>query len=236
MKKFLFHLIGWTFALCLLIAAAAYIASSQISDLTATTLSKNLKVPVTVGNMHLWWNHITIEDLDIDNLPNSYLKKALTIKETRIDANITNYLDREIKIDTINMDNIYIGLEFDSPSGTTGNWTTLMSNSNSSESPVSEKDAKSVRIKELILTNIQIDVTYKSSKGKIKKLPLIPKLVLYDINTDEGIPTEQIMQSVVGKMLQSIFVKENMKNMFEGALQQPKNAVDTIISPFKGLF
>ena len=232
MKK----LLGWALALCLLLVIAAFITSSQISRLTATTLSKNLKVPVSVGAMNLWWNHINIENLEIDNIPNSYLKKALTIKTTRIDANITHYFDRQIQIDAINIDDIYIGLEFDSPSGTKGNWTVLMSNSEASESPVSNKNAKSAQIKELILTNIHIDIVYKSSGGKVKKLPFIPKLVLHNINTEEGLPTEQIMQSVVGKALQSIFVQENMKNMFEGVIQQPKNAIDTIISPFKGLF
>jgi len=236
MKKFLLHLIGWTIAFCVLLVAAAFVASSHISSYTAEGLSKNLHVPVSIGNMNFWWDQITIDDVDIDNLPNSYLKKALKIQKTCMNAKILNYLDKVIHIDTITMDNIYIGLEFDSPMGPKGNWTTLMSNSQSSESPVAENDSKSVLIKELVLTNIQIDVVYKSSGGKIKKLRPIPKLVLYNINTDQGLPMEQIMQSVVGKMLQSVFVQENMKNMFEGIIDQPKNAIDTIISPFKGLF
>ncbi|MBX9922479.1 MAG: AsmA family protein [Rhabdochlamydiaceae bacterium] len=236
MKKFLYHLVGWTAALCILLVIAAFFVSSHISNFTAKSLSTNLGVPVTIGNMQLWLDHITAENLDIENLPSSYLKQALKVREIRINANITNYLDKVIKIDTITMDNIYLGLEFDSPTGATGNWTTLMSHSQSSETPVNPEDSKSVLIKELVLTNIQIDVVYKSSGGKIKKLPPIPRLVLYDINTDQGLPTEQIMQSVVGKMLQSIFVQENMKNMFDGILDQPKNAIDTIITPFKGLF
>jgi uncharacterized protein involved in outer membrane biogenesis len=236
MKKFLRHLIAWTTSLCILLVIAVFIASSQASHLTAEILSKNLKVPVTVGQMNFWWSHITIDDVNIDNLPGDYLKTALKIQKTRINTKLTNYLDKIIKIDTITMDNIYLGLEFDSPMGAKGNWTTLMNNSQSSESPTSVDEAKSVQIRELVLTNIHIDVVYRSSGGKIKKLRPIPRLVLYNINTDQGLPTEQIMQSVVGKMLQSIFVQENMKNMFEGILDQPKNAIDTIISPFKGLF
>ena len=41
---------------------------------------------------------------------------------------LNNYLKKNIVIDEIDLNNVYIGLEFEFTQGTEGNWTTIMAN------------------------------------------------------------------------------------------------------------
>jgi len=192
---------------------------------------------VTIGDISFSLNKITVDHLDIANVPNSRLQKALSVKTISSTCNLLNYLKETISIEQITLDDIYIGLEFDTPKSAQGNWTVLMGNLESATASAPKEESKTVIIKELILTNIQVDVVYKSSNGAIKRLKPIPRIVLYNINSSQGFPTDQIMKSVLGQMLKSVFVDENLKNMFEDLLTNPpKNAVDAVLQPFKSLF
>ncbi|MBS0627470.1 MAG: hypothetical protein JSS09_04590, partial [Verrucomicrobia bacterium] len=105
----------------------------------------------------------------------------------------------------------------------------------SSDKPSSES-TKTVLIKTLVLTNIQVDLVYKSKGDGVKKLPPIDKIVLTNINTAEGLPMNQIMHSVLGQMLKSVFIKENLKDAVDGLLQEPESTLDKLLTPFQGLF
>jgi len=235
MKKFLRCLLIGGGILFLAAIGTFFLIGLKAPDYASKRLTNKLKVPVTIENASISFSGITVNGFTIQNLPKSILPKALSIQTARCENNLLNYLDKDIAIEEISLENIYLGLEFDSPKGTNGNWTVLMKNLQSSETPTSPKDAKSVNIKNLVLTNIQVEVAYKSS-GVTKKLPLIPKIVLHNINSSQGLTEEQIMQTVLGQMLKSVFVQENLKNMFEGVLEQPQDALNTLLQPFKGLF
>ena len=236
MKKFLRLLLLGGLSICLILITAISVIWMRAPDFAAKRIEQALNVPTTISSIHFFLNSISIKNLEIENLPQSYLKKAFSAESIYIKNNILNYLDKTVTVDQISIDNIYLGLEFDSPKGTTGNWTTLMNNLDSSLTKPSKEDSQFIEIKELILTNIQVEVAYKSAGKKIKKLKLIPKIVLYNINSSEGLPSEQIMKSVLGQMLQSVSMKENLKNMFSEIFTQPKDALDTLLSPFKSIF
>ncbi len=236
MKRFLSFLSKGVIAILLLIVVAFFIMESQAPSYLSRSFSEKLQVPVSIESISISPSSIGVKGLTIANVPHSYLPKALSIQTITCENSLWNYLDKNIVIEEIHLDNIYLGLEFDSPKGTKGNWTTLMQNVQKEEPAPSQKNNKSVTIKQLVLTNIQTEVVYHSSGKSVKKLPVIPKIVLYNINSNEGIPTQEIMQSVLGQMLKSVFVEENLKNMFEGILDQPQNIIDNLLQPFKGLF
>lgn len=237
MKKLLRYLLSTGAILFCLVIAAIFLTSSLAPDFIATGLSKNLKVPVSIESMSFSFDSITVKKLDVANLPNSRLQTALSVNKICSKANLLNYLDNTIRIEQITLDDIYLGLEFDSAKGTQGNWTVLMGNLEATTASAPKENTKSVIIKELVLTNIQVDVFYRASGGDVKRLKPIPRIVLYNINSSQGFPTDQIMQSVLGQMLKSVFVDENLKNMFEGLfLDQPKNAIDSVLQPLKGFW
>lgn len=235
MKKFIRSLVVSLVVLFLLFIGALYVVSLKAPEYASKKLSSKLKVPSKIDDISVSLNQITVTKLEIQNLPKSVLPKALSIETSSCKNNLFNYLSNDISIEEISLENIYLGLEFDSPKGTDGNWTVLMNNLKETSTPTDKKDSSSVTIKELSLINIQVEVAYKSS-GVKKKLPVIPKIVLHNINTSEGLTEEQIMQSVLGQMLKSVFIQENLKNMFESFLDQPQDTIDSIVKPFKGLF
>lgn len=210
----------------------------RVPSMLSRELSQKMDVHVKISNIGLTLNDISVNGLKIDNLPGSILPTAFSSKTIDLHAPISNYLHDHIVIDEIDVDDIYLGLEFNSPSGTTGNWTQIMGNLQRSQDKASNSSSKiskrTVFIKKIVLTNLNVDVVYKTDK-KVKRLPTIDRMELTDISSEGGFPSDQIMNSVLGQMLKSVFVKENMNNMLQDLLKQ-ENPVNKFLRPFQGLF
>lgn len=232
MKNLFIRFIGLIAIIAIVIVSVFY---SRLPGMLSDRLSRALQVFVSVKDITLRPTKISIEDLMIGNVSPGILPKAFSAETIDINAPLTTYANNPIVIDTIAIDNIYLGLEFDSPSSTTGNWASLFAPLSDKKNS-SKEDKKSVTIKKLVLTNIQVELVYRNSPNNIKKLPPIKEIVLTDINTEEGMPMEQIMHSVLGQMLKSIFIKENIKNALDGIFNSPQSGVKELLSPLKGLF
>jgi hypothetical protein len=236
MKIFLSTLSGIIVVIILAAVVVGFIFWARVPDIIANNLSKKLKVSVQIDDMTLSWGKIGIEKVEIDNPPGSILSRAFACREIDVLTPFTRYLNQQIVIDEIDVSDVYLGLEFDSPKSTEGNWTRIMNNlqkSTAAETPT--KGAKrSVLIHRLILTNIDVDVVYRQGGGKVKRLPRINRIELTDISSEGGLPTSQIMNSVLGQMLKSVFEKQNLKDMMQGILQQ--TPAGKYLSPFQGLF
>lgn len=233
MKTFFFSLTG----VCVIIILAGFIIGfiywSRVPDMVADRLTKKLQVTVLVGDMRLGLNKISIDKLQVSNPPQyRLLSNAFTCDEIVVNAPLTGYLKKDLVIDEIDMNNVYIGFDFDSIKGASGNWTQIMKNlqKENKKVPKSASD-RTVLIRRLVLNNIQAEVAYEDG-GKVRRLPVIPQIVLTNISSKGGFPMDQITNSVLGKMLQSIFEQENVKNMLQNIFQTPSK----LLSPFEGLF
>ena len=187
MKTFFKSLAG-IIVVCILAAVIViFLLWSRVPDLVASELSKSLKVGVEIGDISLSLDNIKVTKLNIENPRNFKLERAFSTQELDFHAPLTNYLKDDIVIDEIDLDNVYIGLEFDSPKSANGNWTTIMKNASDAQSKSSQsKSQKTVLIKRLILTNIRADLLYQS-EGKIRHLPVIPRMELTNISSKGGI-------------------------------------------------
>lgn len=233
MKTFFFSLTG----VCVIIILAGFIIGfiywSRVPDMVADRLTKKLQVTVLVGDMRLGLNKISIDKLQVSNPPQyRLLSNAFTCDEIVVNAPLTGYLKKDLVIDEIDMNNVYIGFDFDSIKGASGNWTQIMKNlqKENKKVPKSASD-RTVLIRRLVLNNIQAEVAYEDG-GKVRRLPVIPQIVLTNISSKGGFPMDQITNSVLGKMLQSIFEQENVKNMLQNIFQTPSK----LLAPFEGLF
>lgn len=255
MKSFFSGVLGWIVIAIAAVCIAAFIAWSRAPDILANNLSKKLGVPVEIEDISLGFSHITVENFEIGNVPNGILPKAFSVETLAVNAPLGRYLNDQIVIDTIKLDNVYLGLEFDSATSTNGNWTRIMSNLQDSTDtdqnvPPSErsrkrksqqqapantpKTGKSLLIKELIINNISVDLVYVKGDGKIKKLPMIKQIVLRNISSEEGFPMDQLMNSVLGQMLQQVFIQQNLKNMIQELVPKAQD-LNNLLDPFKGL-
>ena len=238
MKAFLGSLIGIIVAAIIAAVVIAFIFWSRVPDILANNLSNKLKVSVTIDDISLGWGEIKISDVEIANPRKSILPNAFICQEINVYAPFTHYLDDNVEIDQIDLNDVYLGLEFDTATSTKGNWTEIMSNlktSSEKEAPKDKEKKHTVLIRRLVLTNIDVDVVYRKDGGKVQKLKRIDRMELTNISSEGGLPLDQIMNSVLGQMLKSVFEKENLKNMLQDLLNQ-KSPWQKYVEPFKGLF
>jgi hypothetical protein len=238
MRTFFKSILG-IIVICILAGVVVFfIAKSRLPDMIASRLSKTLQVKVQIGDMDFSLNKIKIDNLEIGNPKGYQLQHAFTIQEIDIHAPLAGYLHKDIVIDEIDLNNVYLGLEFASPKGATGNWTTIMSNAKTAQDKSSQSTSdKTVLIKRLVLNNINADLLYQSD-GKIRHLPTIPQIVLVNISSKGGNVTDQLMNSALGEMLKEIFIKENLKDALDTIFQNipGSNPIKDALQPLKGLF
>jgi uncharacterized protein involved in outer membrane biogenesis len=245
MKVFFSTIAGVIFIIVLAAVIIGFVFWSRVPDMLANNLSKKMKVSVSIDSIGLNWKKVDLKKIEIGNPPHSTLAKAFSCNEIDVNTPLIRYLDKNIVIDEIDLKDVYLGLEFDSPSSTKGNWTTIMHNIQSATSNSKTKTKKgetanqgsqrSVLIHRVILTNINVDLIYKKDSGKVKKLPTIPRMELTEISSEGGFPIDQITNSVLGEMLKQIFIKENLKDMLQELMDRP-SPLQPYLAPFRGLF
>ncbi len=235
MRNFFSGIVMLIVALLVILAIVGFVGWARLPDVVANHLSKKMKVSVEIGNMGLKSNTIEVDRFEIGNPSGSILPKAFSLETMSINAPFSTYFQQDVVIDSITMDDIYLGLEFKSISGTEGNWTTIMSNYK--QGAAHDTSNKHVLIKKLIITNITVDLVFETGTNqKIKRLQTIPRMEFTDVTSSGGIPTDQIVQSVLGQMLKSVFVQENLKNMLDTILDIPDTPWNNVIKPLKDLF
>jgi len=256
MKTFLSTFTGLVVIVILAIVVIGFIFWSRVPDIVANNLAKKMQVAVKIDSFGLGWGKVDVNKIAIGNPPGSLLAKAFTCDQIAVLAPFSNYFKQAIVIDEIDLMDVYLGLEFDSPTSTNGNWTVIMGNlkkSMGTESPPPQKSEKrkkterkaqpqqpngaqkSLLIHRIVLTNIDVDVVYKKDGGKVKRLPRIPRMELTEISSQGGLPMDQLLNSVLGEMLKQVFIKENLKNMMQEFLNAP-SPIQQYLSPLKGLF
>jgi uncharacterized protein involved in outer membrane biogenesis len=239
MKKFLRSVLGLVVISVLALIIIIFVGWSRIPDMVANHLSKTLNVLVEIADIELSLKRIGIDKLDINNPKGYSLPKAFSADRISIYAPLIRYLKNDIEIDEITVDNIYLGLEFDTPRGVAGNWTDIIHNANLKTKKEGSSPKKTVFIHRIILTNIHTDLIYHSNGDKVRKLPVIKHIELKNISSEGGGAIDQILNSALGEMLKQVFIEQNLNDLFENVIK-PNLQIPSIpgggANPFKGLF
>ncbi|MCB1109647.1 MAG: AsmA family protein [Chlamydiia bacterium] len=237
MKKALIIIFG----IIVILVLAGILVWNMLPTIVSHKLSKQAGVSVTIGDIRVSPSMVRIDTIRVGN-PSGYNKtpRALSVDELSVDIPLTRFFDQNIVIEEMKMDDVYIGLEFDSPRSKNGNWTTIMNNVSQSAGSEKEKAKKSgktttVLIKKLIITDLQIELAYKTGDQANRKLRPIDRIELTNISSEGGIPTSQIMNIVMQETLRNIFSKEGLQNMLDGILN-PSDSGGGVMDTLKGLF
>lgn len=222
--------IGSLIVLVVIIAVLAYFASSRVPDIVASYLSKEMGVTVSIDSIKPKLNTITVNQFEVANEPGYTLPKAFSAKTITLQAPAKTYFQNPVVVEQIDVDTIYLGIEFDTTTSTAGNWTKLLSHYQK-EAHLDAQDNRKVLIKKMVFTNIQADLIFRSQGGKIQKLPLIPRIELTDISTEGGFPIDQLTSSILGQLIKQAFMQYHMDTL----LQLPGKALDLFIKPFQGI-
>ena len=235
MKTFVRSALGLVVLVLIGALILLFIGWSRVPDIVANSLSKKLKVVVEIGDIDLSLRSIDVEKFEIGNPRGYSLPRAFAADRIMINAPLTRYMHNDIVIDEIDVDNVYLGLEFNSPSGAEGNWTTIMHNAQSAKES-SGKSKKTVLIHKLVLNNIQTDLLYRDRGGKVRRLPVIKRMELNEISSEGGSLTDQLMNSALGQMLKEVFIKQNLQDVLDKVLSpgQGGSPVEQAIKQFRG--
>jgi len=215
-----------------IIGVLYYFALSRAPDMLSNYLSKAIGTSVSIDSIKPRLNKITVDQFEIANEEGYTLPKAFSAKTITLNAPISTYFQDRIVVDEIQVDSIYLGIEFDTAKSAAGNWTKLLSHYQK-EAKLDASGGKSVLIKKMVFTNIHADLIFHSADGKIQKLPTIPKIVITDISTEGGFPVNQLTSSMLGQLIKQAFIQYNMENLLQ---MIPGKALDLFTKPFQGIF
>lgn len=233
MKSF----IKWIVIVVLAAIMLGFFAWSFVPGMVSRDLTRKMGVPVTVGSIGLSPWSITASNLVIGNPRGSMMRKALAVKAIKIKAPISRYFKKKVVIDEVDLNRIYLGLEFNKPLSRDGNWTTIMNNFKRNSRAAARRGDKNkpVLIKRLIIRNMDIWIAFRDNpRGGVKRLKGIKYMEFKNVTSTSGIPLDEITQQVIGEMLLEVFQREGIQNMIQGIIQGASGG--GVEGFFQGLF
>ncbi len=224
-------------AILILLGITVSFGWKMVPNFISKKLSKEMGVSVEILSISNPFSEIGVQGITVGNPPRSILKKALSVKTLATDMKLFDVFDKKLIIDHIDINDIYLGLEFESKQSTQGNWTTIIGNLEGASQPKPDKkqssSSKAVLIKELTLRNIHVDLVYKTNPKNIISLKPIDHIVIKNVGSDEGNVSEQIAQIVLRELLRNVLTVQNLQNMLENVLVPKKE--ENWFKTFKGV-
>lgn len=227
--KNIFFVLGFIF----IIGIVVYL---NLGKIIASQLSMKLHTDVTIGKMIVRPNSFTIYDLRIFSPCGSKLTTAFQAQELRFDIPLIRFLYPRILFEQITISNVYAGVEFYDKKNTYGNWTQLLSNLDSDQPEIAAQSlrTKTVFVHNLIFNNSVVDLApYGKTAHRLKP---IPQLAFHNVNSQKGLPMNQITDLIARKFMQEVSILGNVGNMLQTIISIPANTVKGLLFPFKSLF
>ncbi len=224
--------LGSLIVLIVILVALYFFALSRAPDIVANYLSNEMGVTASIDGIKPRTKTITVDQFEIANEPGYSLPKAFSAKTITLQAPVQNYFKDHVVVEQIDVDTIYLGIEFDTTNSVEGNWSKLLSHYQK-EAKLDVKEGKRILIKKMTFTNIQADLIFHSADGKIQKLPPIARIELTNISTGAGFPIDQLTSSILGQLIKQAFMQYHMENLLQIV---PDKAVDLFTKPFGGIF
>ena len=237
MKKFLLILLG----IIILLLVCSIFAWKSLPSILSHKLSKEAGAQVSIENVSMNSHGIEISQLKIQNPPDySKTARALSVRKLKVKSSLTQVFNHPLILDEIALSDIFVGLEFDSPMSSHGNWSYILGNikeasskeKNKSSEPQTERE---VQIKTLVIQNLQIELAYKNGTKPIKKLKPIKGIRLTNLKSRGGLPIGQIVHLVMQEMLQKALSEEGVESFFNEIIS-PKESKKGLMKTFKSLF
>ncbi|MCK4934984.1 MAG: hypothetical protein KAR79_05300 [Simkaniaceae bacterium] len=194
----------------------------------AKVLQRKLGVPVTIEALHFHKDQIKIDGLIITNPVRAKTPIAMTVKTVTIDAPYNRYVHDPIVLDKVHLKKVFLNIEFYTKNQEEGNWVTIMHDT-SIDYVTPLRIKRSLTIKKLLLTNINMDLFLAGSSKKT--LTPIKELSFTDITSEKGIPIHELTEIIVQNLINQVFVLRGLKAIIE----TPKIIIEGLFAPFRWL-
>jgi hypothetical protein len=182
---------GWSTIGLSIVAALAFLWLIK-APIVSSYLSKSLGMKVSVGSVSIKPTETKMANFKIDN-PWRY-RSSTAFKADSIHTFYQwNQLRGDPKIiDRIEIDQIYLGIEFFNRTGTQTNWSDLLANI-----PQRRSDEKEVIINQLILTNMTVEITGMGLWAN-KETRTIDRMEFSNVSSKNGFPTKELINNIFG--------------------------------------
>lgn len=197
-------------------------------------LTNKIGLRVHVEKVDIFPRKIEIENITIENLPDSVLPTAFSAKEMILEAPIWNFLRRNVVLEKVTLSDVYLGLEFVSATDHKGNWAEiLLKMQSAAPTSIPLQDhlvAQTILIRKLEFNRLSAEVVYKTNPDNVRKFPEIEQFEFINVDSQNGIGRGQFLKSILGEMLIAVFKKEGLKNIFSNLFFLPSNSYK-VVSP-----
>lgn len=200
MKKY------WSLTIYILVGLLAFVWLIKVPILSYY-FSQKLRVPVRFNWVSIWPRETAFTHLRIENPKEFSSPTALKVDKTKVHYFFENVFKDPTIINEIEMDNVYLGVEFLVPGEEKNNWTIIARDIPRSTS------RHSFIINRMVLTNLTIVISNVDAMGKVLTR-YVDRLEINQINSNRGFPTEKVIQEIFGGVHLDDLIKD-VFNPFE---------------------
>ena len=190
------------------LAVALGITWTNRENILAHFMSRQLHVPVSVQSLDIRKTSTEISRMWVGNFPRSQTSTSFTAETLTIDANLEQIFGNPVTIEKIDINDIFVGIEFYDASGNDSNWSRMLN-----EKEPKKKKPKDYLIRTLTLRNLTVEVT--QADGKVKRYPTIKEMEFHNISSETGFPVEEIEKAIFNMMMKDLFKKLQLDQLFK---------------------
>lgn len=181
---------GWKAVVLALIAVVLFFWLIK-APIMASYLTRKLGVDVSIGSISTWPSQTKMQNFRIRNPHGFKSKSAFKVDLTQIQYAFKKLWAEPTEIDLIDLENVFLSIEFTNPLGTSNNWTAI------SEQMPKTNMSHEVLIHKLILRNLSVEIRGLGLIGA-PTTKTVPYMEFYEIDSKEGFPTKQLIQQIFG--------------------------------------
>lgn len=189
------------------LAIAIGITWTNRENILAHFMSKQLHVPVSIQTLDISKTSAEITQLWIGNSPHSQTTTSFTAETFKLEGKWDQIFDNPMTIESIDIENIFVGIEFYDANGEDNNWGRILK-----ENGPRKKNARDYLIRTLTLRNLTVELT--QADGKVKRYPTIKQMEFHNINSETGFPIEEIEKAIFNLMMKDLFQKLQLDRLF----------------------
>lgn len=192
-------------ALCI---AAGIVAWGFKTQIVAHFIGKQFHVSASVGSLDLTKTRANLDKVWIGTPRGSRTNTSFATRSLTIDSTWDQMVADPLVIDLIELDSIFVGIEFYNRDGTDNNWSRMMATPHKEK-----KKQRGYLIRTLVLTNLTVQVT--QADGSTKQYPTIPRMEFRNISDETGLPLDQIEKAIFQLVLKELFQKLNLNQIID---------------------
>lgn len=210
-------------------ASVLYIYLNGASIL-AFELGKQFKVPVAIASMTIGPQSIVLDQFIVSNPPPIRVPPfAIRILRSKFKAPFWRYFQKHILIHQILLQDLHLSVVFTDPDNKQGNWTTLQNNLNAPPNAKAPDDG-TIEVEEIRIQGLYVELQLYG-KDPIKLDRINRDIVIKNVSSKRGIPTEEISSIVIEQLMNQLGLLYGIENMLESVVEAPVDIIEGLILP-----